>query len=159
MRTSYTSLSRSGKQIGYKIGYPRKLDRLHAVTSLNATLTDGIVELTEDEFSSLKDEPTIHTGPADLGRVRESLKHFVRDWSEEGATERARIFAPILDFLKEVDSRSRADLKVLVPGCGLGRLAWEISQLGTLAAYLFQPPVTQRVHQDMIQRQTSSRFL
>ena len=137
MRTSYGSLSRSGKQIGYKIGYPRKLDRLHTVTSLNATVADRIVELAEDEFPSLKEEPTIHTGPADLGRVRESLKHFVRDWSEEGTTERARIFAPILDFLKEVDSRSRADSKVLVPGCGLGRLAWEISQLGTPVTYLF----------------------
>lgn len=130
MRKSYASLTRSGKILGYKIGYPKKLERLHDMTSLNVTLVDDIVELAQAEFPSLEDEPVIPTGPADLSRVRESLKHFVRDWSEEGATERGRIFAPILEFLKEVDVNKKGDIKVLVPGCGLGRLAWEISQLG-----------------------------
>ena len=67
---------------------------------------------------------------ADLPRVRESLKHFVRDWSEDGRLERSQIFGPILDALAEVSHAGRKDMKVLVPGSGLGRLAWEISQLG-----------------------------
>lgn len=130
MRSSYATLSRSNKNIGYRIGYPKKLDRLRDVTSLNATLVDGIVELALEEFPSLKDEPVIDTNFADLGRVRESLKHFVRDWSEEGANERTRIFAPIINLLSQVDTSKRPEMKVLVPGCGLGRLAWEIAQLG-----------------------------
>ncbi|KAF8963646.1 N2227-like protein-domain-containing protein [Flammula alnicola] len=111
MRASYATLRRSNKNLGYKIGYPKKLDRLRDVTSLNATIADGIAELALDEFPSLENENDIDTNSTDLGRVRESLKHFVRDWSEEGLAERTR-------------------MKVLVPGCGLGRLAWEIAQLG-----------------------------
>ncbi|KAF8190774.1 N2227-like protein-domain-containing protein [Pholiota molesta] len=130
MRSSYAKLSRSNKNIGYKIGYPKKLDRLRDATSLNATLVDGIVELAIEEFPSLKEEPVIDTNFADLGRVRESLKHFVRDWSEEGANERNRIFAPIINLLAQVETYKRPEMKVLVPGCGLGRLAWEIAQLG-----------------------------
>ncbi|CAA7260463.1 unnamed protein product [Cyclocybe aegerita] len=130
MRRSYSTLGRANKNIGYKIGYPRKLDRMKDVTDLNATITDGVAELAIEEFPSLKTKDPVAAGSADLGRVRESLKHFVRDWSEEGAAERTRIFAPILDLLRSVDPQERGGLKVLVPGCGLGRLAWEISQLG-----------------------------
>ncbi|KAF9486063.1 N2227-domain-containing protein [Pholiota conissans] len=130
MRSSYATLSRTNRNIGYKIGYTKKLDHLRDVTSLNTVVVDGIVELALEEFPFLKDEPVINTDFADLGRVRESLKHFVRDWSEEGATERARIFTPIINLLSEVDAGQRGQMKVLVPGCGLGRLAWEISQLG-----------------------------
>ena len=71
---------------------------------------------------------------ADLGRVQESLKHYVRDWSEEGAKERGRIFEPILRVLRDVPVDDRRKLKVLVPGSGLGRLAWEISELGKCSA-------------------------
>ncbi|KDR75537.1 hypothetical protein GALMADRAFT_140177 [Galerina marginata CBS 339.88] len=130
MRTSYVTLGRASTKLGYKIGYPKKLDRLRDITSLNATITDGIAELALEEFPSLHSDGTNDTGSADLGRVRESLKHFVRDWSEEGVEERTRIFAPILDLLKTVEPEDRAGMRVLVPGCGLGRLAWEISELG-----------------------------
>ncbi|KAF8161386.1 N2227-like protein-domain-containing protein [Crassisporium funariophilum] len=129
-RASYNTLGRANKNLGFKIGYAKKLDRLRDITSLNATVTDGIVELALEEFPSLSDKDAIHAGSADLGRVRESLKHFVRDWSVDGAHERTRTFAPILDLLRAVDPADRRKMKVLVPGCGLGRLAWEISQLG-----------------------------
>jgi len=66
---------------------------------------------------------------ADPGRVKEALKHFIRDWSVEGREERDRLFSPILAVLR-ADMRAREDLKVLVPGAGLGRLAWEIANLG-----------------------------
>lgn len=130
MQASYRTLHRSSKNLGYDIGYPKKLDQLGYVTALNATITDGIAQLAREEFPSLS-QSNVHVVSADLVRVRESLKHFIRDWSEEGASERKRTFSPILDVLKEVDPRKRAGMKILVPGCGLGRLAWEISELGT----------------------------
>lgn len=58
------------------------------------------------------------------------MKHYLRDWSSEGASEREVIFSPILDVLKLVPQAERGSQKILVPGSGLGRLAWEISQLG-----------------------------
>jgi carnosine N-methyltransferase len=93
---------------------------------MNAKITNEIAELALQEFENLaKYSSTANI--SDLGRVRESLKHFVRDWSVEGAHERARIFQPILNVLRQVDPDSRPEKKVLVPGSGLGKLAWEIS--------------------------------
>ena len=137
MRASYRTLHHSNKNLGYVIGYPRKLDQLRDVTALNATITDGIAQLAEVEFPSLLYKRRVNMVSPDLVRVRESLKHFIRDWSEEGADERTRTFAPILDVLREVDPSRRAEMKILVPGCGLGRLAWEISQLGWYTLIVF----------------------
>lgn len=131
MHRSYGSLGYAHKRIGRRIGYPDKLDRLQSVNALNATIAEGIAELALGNFVTLANTQSISPSSADLGRARESLKHFVRDWSNEGVQERAKIFAPILDLLSRVPSEDRAHKKVLVPGCGLGRLAWEISQLGT----------------------------
>lgn len=132
MRTSYASLGRAHKNLGYKIGYPQKLDRLWEATSMNATLAEDIAELAAKEHPELKYSPKIQANTADLARVRESLKHFVRDWSEVGKQERQRTFAPVLNLLSRVEPEQRNRTRILVPGSGLGRLAWEISQLGRL---------------------------
>lgn len=145
MRASYGTLDRVNKNIGFKIGYPKKLDRLQQITNLNQFITERIVDLASEQFPNLHTESRIDTDAADLGRVRESLKHFVRDWSEEGVEERTRIFAPILDLLKEVATKERKEMKVLVPGCGLGRLAWEIAQLGMLFCWFLNDLVLKDV--------------
>lgn len=69
--------------------------------------------------------------PADTPRPQ-VLKHFVRDWSAEGKGERDALFPPILDALQEeYPTRDSAQpIDVLVPGCGLARLAFEIASLG-----------------------------
>jgi len=116
---------------------------------VNSIVTDLIADLAKTEINA---ESSIIGSDANLGRVRESLKHFVRDWSEEGREERDRMFKPILDIFREIDVNERSSQKVLVPGCGLGRLAWEISELGfdttanelsyfmTLALRFYYPP-------------------
>ena len=126
MRRSYAKLSRAHKHIGYELGYTKKLNKLEEAMSRNALVTQAIADLAQREFPSL--QPDENNG--DLGRVRETLKHFVRDWSFEGQEEREAIFSPILDALALTPADRRADMRVLVPGAGLGRLAWEISQLG-----------------------------
>jgi carnosine N-methyltransferase len=66
--------------------------------------------------------------------VRSTVKQFVRDWSQEGLSEREAAYDPILGALehafKHVSSAQRTQLRVLVPGAGLGRLAFEIAWLG-----------------------------
>jgi N2227-like protein len=129
MRKSYSTLSRAHKRIGYNLGYPRKLDRLQGATDVNSIVTNAIADLAKAEFDL---ENSTSGSDANMGRVRESLKHFVRDWSEEGREERDRMFEPILDVFRKIDVEERSGHKVLVPGCGLGRLAWEISELGNI---------------------------
>ncbi|KAJ7133682.1 N2227-like protein-domain-containing protein [Mycena crocata] len=130
LQVSYTSIGRAHKRVGYKLGYPAKLNKLAEVTNANGKITDAIARLAETEFDI--DVPPRGGTSMDLVRVRESLKHFVRDWSADGVRERERIFTPILDVLRTVDMTERQMKRVLVPGSGLGRLAWEISELGFL---------------------------
>jgi carnosine N-methyltransferase len=131
MERSYRSIGRSHKHLGFRIGYPTKLQRFGESITQNAVTTAAIATMAADEFG-LEDNPRmVDVNQADLARVREVLKHFVRDWSEEGVGEREKIFRPILRVLEQVPLSKRGEARVLVPGSGLGRLAWEISQLGT----------------------------
>ncbi|KAI0663981.1 N2227-domain-containing protein [Cubamyces menziesii] len=132
MRSSYGRMSWAHRRIGYELGYTKKLARLEDAIGTNARVAEAIAALAREQFpdevqSSNLLQPDF-TG--DLGRVRESLKHFVRDWSDEGRHERAKIFEPILEVLRAEQPSRREHMRVLVPGAGLGRLAWEISQLG-----------------------------
>ncbi|KAL7422650.1 hypothetical protein Q5752_001941 [Cryptotrichosporon argae] len=87
-------------------------------------------------------------------KVRSTLRSFVRDWAAEGKPERDAAYAPVLAALEREFPRASAQQsggeggavgargqaaaqapqgsrgKVLVPGCGLGRLAMEIAALG-----------------------------
>lgn len=157
-RSSYATLGRAHKRLGYKIGYPAKLERLKHVTDLNATITDGIAELAQREFGLGGDAGGgAEVGGVDLGRVRESLKHYVRDWSGEGAEERGRMFAPVLDVLRRVEPDLRSQQTVLVPGSGLGRLAWEISELGTVRQTFSLPHPLTDCGKASTRQQTSCR--
>ena len=55
----------------------------------------------------------------------------VRDWSEDGQKERDTCYKPILDELERLyPPVIRSSKKVLVPGAGLGRLAYDVANLG-----------------------------
>lgn len=66
-----------------------------------------------------------------LENIQSLLRQIVRDWSFEGTAEREQAYMPILDWLcHHYTSDERSQHNVLVPGAGLGRLVYEISQLG-----------------------------
>lgn len=67
-----------------------------------------------------------------LLQTRYVLKNLMRDWSQEGGSERAESYGWILDSVTEhvpVDTASPAP-QVLIPGCGLGRLPAELAARG-----------------------------
>ncbi|KAB5592962.1 hypothetical protein CTheo_3597 [Ceratobasidium theobromae] len=70
----------------------------------------------------------------DMDKVRSTLKQFVRDWGVEGKVEREACYGPMLDALCEyfhaVPIEERGNFRVLVPGAGLGRLAWDVAAKG-----------------------------
>jgi len=145
MRTTFHAGLRTAgntKRIANEIGYAEKLDKLERAVEVNAVVTSGIYRL-----ATTKDGENVkgivgtsvglvaehgRVGAEDHVKVREALKHFVRDWSEEGRRERHQTFGLVLDALKGLENEvgGRRMKRVLVPGAGLGRLAWEISQLG-----------------------------
>ncbi|KAL5531882.1 hypothetical protein ACEPAF_5445 [Sanghuangporus sanghuang] len=133
MRKAYSRVSRVHKRIGYELGYPDKLERLAQAIKQNYIVARSIAGFAAAEMDlNLSLLETGGTGIGELREVREALLHFARDWCEEGKEEREAAMEPILQALEQIapERERRKDMKVLVPGCGLGRLAWEISQLG-----------------------------
>ena len=77
-------------------------------------------------------------------KVRSTLRSLVRDWSSEGAAERSKCYTPCLEALEKYFPqpststegagdeivRPRNEVRVLVPGCGLARLAMEVAAKG-----------------------------
>lgn len=86
-------------------------------------------EITEDELqahirSVEKDAKKV----ADKVSVSQTLKHFVRDWTDEGASERDAPFECLLGTLDElVPYGSHEKMEILLPGAGLGRLGHDIA--------------------------------
>ncbi|CEL52054.1 UPF0586 protein [Rhizoctonia solani AG-1 IB] len=127
-------------RIANEVGYSKKLDRFREAVSMNNLIASKIVRhsmLQRDTLpsdigalSAYDANGWSDDGPTDLSRVVEALKHCVRDWSADAYEERTRVFAPILDVLRQVPVHQRGDTKVLVPGAGLCRLAWEIARMG-----------------------------
>ncbi|KAF7304952.1 N2227 domain-containing protein [Mycena kentingensis (nom. inval.)] len=70
----------------------------------------------------------------DMDKLRSTLKQLVRDWSAEGKAERDACYTPMTDALvahfADVPEAERRNRRVLVPGAGLGRLAYEVARLG-----------------------------
>jgi carnosine N-methyltransferase len=71
-------------------------------------------------------------------KVRSTLRSFVRDWSDYGRGEREACYEPILEVLGREfpEKEGRDGKKVLIPGCGLGRLAMEIAAMGGFSSVL-----------------------
>ncbi|KAI2499077.1 hypothetical protein MHU86_15407 [Fragilaria crotonensis] len=62
--------------------------------------------------------------PSSYDSVHQIVAHLVRDWTLEGASARSSVY----DWCrKQVKGTKRS---ILVPGAGLGRLAWDLSQDG-----------------------------
>lgn len=67
-----------------------------------------------------------------MGNTLYAMKHFVRDWSNEGLHEREATYPCVLEAVQRAfPARSSSEpARVLVPGSGLGRLGHEIASLG-----------------------------
>lgn len=69
-----------------------------------------------------------------VDKIRSTLKQLVRDWSEDGTLEREAAYGPILSAIDDrfgsIPENERSMVRCLVPGAGLGRLAWELAFRG-----------------------------
>ncbi|SCV71998.1 BQ2448_4692 [Microbotryum intermedium] len=114
-------------------GYAELLNKVDGLLSENANFFHAVVQL--NPFPPAQQVVDAEAPQeADHERLRSILRSVARDWSAEGAHEREATYKPILDALQELygyyEAEDRAKLNVLVPGAGLGRLAWEIVNAG-----------------------------
>lgn len=71
-------------------------------------------------------------GRTEMDKASATLRLLARDWSAEGASERERSYGPILEALEQrwPVAAERARVRVLNPGCGVGRLPYDIAVRG-----------------------------
>lgn len=110
----------------------------------NAEIADAILAVGLESFglpaNPDKDEPTQNWHETatsnDVNKAHSTIRQFYRDWSAEGRAEREVCYDPILEDLRtEFQSRRDAgeEIRVLVPGAGLGRLMFEVCMAGFAA--------------------------
>ncbi|ODM92474.1 Carnosine N-methyltransferase [Orchesella cincta] len=70
----------------------------------------------------------------DYDKLQAVLKHIVRDWTVEGQKERDTCYKPLIDEVETLYGNSRvdgySDIKILIPGAGMGRLSHELVRRG-----------------------------
>ncbi|KAG7010022.1 hypothetical protein G7Y79_00001g002940 [Physcia stellaris] len=68
----------------------------------------------------------------DLGKARTTINQLYRDWSAEGFAERNACYGPVLDDIEKLLGHvsDKAEVRILVPGAGLGRLVFDLCQKG-----------------------------
>ncbi|KAK9379235.1 N2227-like protein-domain-containing protein [Kockiozyma suomiensis] len=128
-RMLFSRLSPRHQRIAGSSGYSKRIRDLDRAVTRNTEITASIAKLAEKQFGVTRAELLHSTRPAAHSRVVELLKHFVRDWSDEGERERSVLMPPILDCIRN-EFGLRSGKRILVPGAGVGRLAYEISLLG-----------------------------
>lgn len=120
--------------------YLETLEKVDSAIDSNAELARAIVYkglpsfLTPEELAATPEPqlPKQWSGcakHADIDKARSTLRQFFRDWSAAGKSERDACYGPVLRALKAERASRGTDaeqLKVLVPGAGLGRLVFDL---------------------------------
>lgn len=112
-----------------------QVSRMEEAVATNSQMLDKLAQLIREAAAAVpadtRQPPCLPQGSKP---VQNLLQAFVREWSAEGASERRECFTMLLGALeghKKADVAAGADkLRVLVPGCSLGRLAFEVQSRG-----------------------------
>ncbi|KAL6232409.1 hypothetical protein BDW75DRAFT_247193 [Aspergillus navahoensis] len=137
-RDMYKHVPKGQKQLAERvIGYTRKLNTVEHLFEHNDLLAKDIVRvgmefygIEQSELDEFIQDMEKEKKSADRTSVVQAMKHFVRDWSDEGRFEREGAIRCILDNLSNIDRKGKRPVSVLVPGAGAGRLGYEIDALG-----------------------------
>lgn len=107
-----------------------KMTSLLKLINVNSKFLFDIVSEHVDLFRSNKSGKRHFVITANnRSKIKTLLKQFNREWALEGALERKQAFDPILEELKVLYPKPKG-VNVLIPGCGLGRLPFEIAKMG-----------------------------
>ena len=114
------------------------LDRVDDAIDINADLAlqilqTGLQSLGVDTVAKVPALEWHNSATArDMDKVRTTIRQLYRDWSAEGADERRACYEPVLNDVAEAFFHvpNKSDVKVLVPGAGLGRLVYELCKSG-----------------------------
>ena len=137
MVRDYQALGSSHRAL-LKDSYPSKIKSMQQCIEGNTSFLNGIIAdidlFGKNELESDGQPELMQPSADNIDKVHSTLRQFVRDWSAEGAQERARSYTPLIEEVERrfpLDKGSEVNkYRVLVPGCGLGRLVWEFAHRG-----------------------------
>lgn len=121
------SLSGEYKEEAVKI-LGNHLEKIKECIQRNSVVT-YLFSLSLENFAPGHDPESFTPTALDEDKVMSILRQLAREWSVDGEHERSTCFGMIEDaLLREFPDPS--GITVLVPGCGLGRLPFDLSRLG-----------------------------
>lgn len=110
---------------------------------VNAEIADAILATGLASFglpvSPTPDDPVRNwhgtANASDVNKAHSTIRQLYRDWSCEGAREQEVCYGPVLRALHNEfgDRTAQEEIKVLVPGAGLGRLVFQVCMNGFAA--------------------------
>ncbi|KAG8676322.1 hypothetical protein FPOAC1_002325 [Fusarium poae] len=135
----YKHVSKAQKSLlEHSVEYSKKFTRIDNLLKKNQELCNSIVQHAMKFYNIGQDELDKHMNGleasgrfADKISVSQSLKHYVRDWTETGEAERKETFSCLTKTLESLfpERQREKPVKVLIPGAGLGRLGHDIARL------------------------------
>ncbi|KAH7397466.1 N2227-like protein-domain-containing protein [Pyrenochaeta sp. MPI-SDFR-AT-0127] len=139
-RNLYKNMGKKQKQtLEHVVQYTKKLNDIEESIYENEITCKAIIagamqfyNIDQQELNDHMKDASQDGRQADRMSTSQTLKHFVRDWADEGAKERNEAFPCILSTLssQKTDDSGNRPLKVLLPGSGVGRLGHEVANLG-----------------------------
>ena len=131
-----TKMENDFKSIGEKyldylsFDYKERINKIKEGILLNEKFLLSIVNKYSHNFNQNNNKDII-TRSSEIGKLRSTLKLFIRDWTIEGKKERNLTYTPVLQEIQKYFTNNNINKKkILVPGAGLCRLAYEIAKMG-----------------------------
>lgn len=108
------------------------LDKLEQCISTNQEFIEKIIQIANENFVPEGEWTWAPANATGVDKVKSTLRQVAREWSEDGKVERDISYGRIVRELCQrfPDRKERHQIKVLVPGCGLGRLPFDLAYEG-----------------------------
>jgi carnosine N-methyltransferase len=113
--------------------FPKYIEDLKACITMNQEFTQALALIISQDWGVTSNvHEWLPAGDGEYEKVSSTLLQLAREWSSEGEEERRISYQKIVDELITLypDELSRQKIKVLVPGCGLGRLVLDLVKSG-----------------------------
>lgn len=130
-RMKYASLKEEEKKL--LNWYGKFTDDLQLCIGINQQFTQSLAVSVANDWGVPSDPQKWHPASAnEFEKVRSTLLQLSREWSSDGLKEREIANGRIIDKLVQLfpDESERQNIKIVVPGCGLGRLVVDLVRQG-----------------------------
>lgn len=113
--------------------YPKHIDNIQQCLEMNKDFALNLALSVAADWGVLLDPSQwAEAKPQDFDKVNSILLQLSREWSDDGELERQQVFGKIIEevCLSYPDVSSRQKTRILIPGCGTGRLVFEMVKHG-----------------------------